>query len=71
MNATILLDNKMAEIAKKFSPHYNIIDIDGKVNKNLYIPSTTVATLSNFTHMREDSRSPEDDPVARKLLGAG
>ena len=54
MNATILLDNHLAELSKNFSPHYNIVDLDYyKINKKLYIPSTTVATIANYLHTKE------------------
>ena len=69
MNGIILLDNEMTEIAKNFECHYNIIDLDlTKINKNLYIPPTTVATITNYLHHNESEN--KNCSIYKKLLGA-
>jgi hypothetical protein len=69
MNATILIDNKLAELASAFDYHYNIVDLDYfKINKILYIPSTTVATIANYLHTKEDEIIDVRDDLALKEL---
>jgi len=71
MNATILLDNEMVRLADTFSPEFNIVDLDYfKVNKNLYLPSSIIATLSNYLH-NEDNNKVDKDPVFEKLVSTG
>jgi len=54
INVTILLDNKMAEKAKVFDPHYNIVDLDiFKINGNLNLPNTSLITLTNYLDKKE------------------
>ena len=69
MNGIILLDNKMAENAKNFESHYNIIDLDlTKVNKNLFIPPTTVATLTSYLHHNE--KEDKNCPIYKQLVNS-
>lgn len=55
---TPLLDNEMAEIAHRFTPEHNIAELDYyKINGNLCLPDTTIATIANYLNDHE-----EDDP---------
>ena len=67
MNGILLTDEDMTEIAKNFSPHHNIVDLDYyKINGNLFLPPTTVASLTNYLKDREE----EDPncPIYKKLI---
>jgi len=64
----LLTDRKMAELAKSFNPHYNIVDLDYfKVNGNLYLPSTVMPNVANYLDM-DDSEVDLKDPVLQKLI---
>jgi anaerobic C4-dicarboxylate transporter len=72
MNATILLDNQMVKMADNFSAEHNIISLDYfKVNKNLYIPSTIIATLANYLNAEDENKKPDKDPVLQKIMSVG
>lgn len=66
LNFTVLIGNKLAEMAKNFSPYYNVPALDiYKVSGNLNLNKTSSITLSNYLHKKEE----EDPncPIANKL----
>ena len=66
MNATVLLDYKTAVMAKNFEHHFNIVDLDYyKINKWLFIPSPSIATLT--TYLAIDEKTLDNDPILKKL----
>ncbi len=67
MNLILLIDNKMADLAKTLEPHYGIINLDYfKINGLLYIPSTILPTVASY--LTSETEEVKDDPVAKKLL---
>jgi len=67
MNLTLLLDEKMSNMANTLQPHYNIVDLDYfKINGNLYLPSTIIPNITNYLLSPNDSE--DDSDVIRKLL---
>ena len=71
MNVLVLLDNKTTELAKVFSPEYNLANIDYyKIGKLLFMPSTLVATITNYLNKDEGSLNPQQDPVAMELINS-
>jgi len=67
MNLTLLLDEKMSNMANTLQPHYNIVDLDYfKINGNLYLPSTIIPNITNYLLSPNDSV--DDSDVIRKLL---
>jgi len=68
-NLGFALDVKMENMMKNFSPHYNIVDLDlFKINKNLYLPPTTMVTLSNYVVSTVNTKDNKSCPVYSKLL---
>lgn len=66
-NVGLALDLDMEKMMDNFSPEYNIIDLDyNKVNKNLYLPPTTVATVASY--MVKEEEQDDECPIYKKLL---
>ena len=54
LNFSILLDNKMAELAMVYEPHYNVPDLGiYSISGNLNLPSTSCLTLCNYLSKKE------------------
>jgi len=67
MNLTLLIDEKMANMANTLQPHYNIVNLDYfKINGNLYLPSTIMPNIANYLLSPNDSE--DDSDVIKKLL---
>lgn len=66
MNGILLTDKDMTEIAKNFSPHHNIVDLDYyKINSNLFLPPTVVAGLTNY--LKDEEEQDPNCPIYKKL----
>ena len=67
MNLTLLIDEKMADLAKTLEPHYNIVNLDYfKINGNLYLPSTIIPNVANYIDKDLDDKV-NDKEVIDKL----
>jgi hypothetical protein len=70
MNLTLLIDEKMNNMAKTLDPHYNIVDLGYfKVNKNLYLPSTVMPNIANYLLTEDRNDGVDDNDIVNKLLG--
>jgi len=66
MNLTLLLDEKMGNMAKTLEPHHNIVDLDYfKINGNLYLPSTIMPNIANYLLFPNEE---DDKDVIKKLM---
>jgi len=71
MNVLILPDIKTTELSKKFSAEYNLANLDYyKIGKNLFMPSTIIATITNYLNKDEEIVPVDKDPVAMELLNS-
>ena len=68
MNLTLLIDERMSNMARTLAPHYNIVNLDYfKINGNLYLPSTIMPNIANYLASPE-SKSGSDSDVIKKLI---
>ena len=67
LNFSVLLSNRIIELAKVFEPHNNLPALDiYRISGNLNLPKTSSIMLSNYVGKEEEEN--ENCPIAQQLM---